>query len=439
MSHFNNQYIKGLKPKNNAYYVKEDAGERGIGRFAVKVQASGSKLYYFIYFRKEEASQKSKEKMIKIGKVDQIQLKDAREIAHDYSTTLSNGNDPIDELEKIKIAEELLKKQEQQQKLERDSLGTFHDLIIGYTDKMKLDGKRTWKAVRSALEKEALAVIPADKKAKDVTEEEIIEILARMIDRGAEVQSNRVRSYLITAFKFGSKNDKDPKNKQKGIVFKIPFNPAADIPKQTHAEKVRDRVLNDTEVFNLLTDIEGDGFSFEIKILIQLCFLTGGQRPFELLALKWSNIDLTKQIITIPTTVSKNKKIHLVPLTYNAVIALEQLHSLTGHTDYLFPNRYDQSKPMPTTSLSQAIKRYREKENIEEFVPKDFRRTCKTKMGELGISKDIRDKLHNHAQNDVSTKHYDRYDYMKEKRQALKIWETWLTQEQGSNVISMNF
>jgi len=172
----------------------------------------------------------------------------------------------------------------------------------------------------------------------------------------------------------------------------------------------------------------GDGFSFEIKTLIQLCFLTGGQRPFELLALKWRNIDLIKQIIEIPTTVSKNKKIHLVPLTKKAVSILEQLHNLTGHTDFLFPNRFDQSKPMPTTSLSQAIKRYREKENIEEFVPKDFRRTCKTKMGELGISKDIRDKLHNHAQNDVSTKHYDRYDYMKEKRQALIIWEVWLIQ-----------
>jgi len=256
MPNFNNQYIKGLKPKKNAYYVKEDTGERGIGRFSVKVQASGNKLYYFIYFRKETDSQKSKEKMIKIGKVDQIQLKDARDISHGYSTILSNGNDPIDELEQIQISKDLLEKTQQQQKLAEDKLGSFHELIICYTDKMKLDGKRTWKAVRSALEKEALAVIPADKKAKDVTEDEIIDILARMIERGAEVQSNRVRSYLITAFKYGSKNDKDPKNKQKGIVFKIPFNPAADIPKQTHAEKVRDRVLNDNEVFNLLTDIE---------------------------------------------------------------------------------------------------------------------------------------------------------------------------------------
>lgn len=435
MPNFNTQYIKGLQPKANAYYVKEYSGERGIGRFAIKIQPSGNKSFYFIYFKKDGISQRSKEKTIKIGSADTLTLKDARDIFHSHSAILSQGKDPFDELQKVKIAND----KEQQKRSEQDNLGSFQDLIIGYTDKMKLDGKRTWKAVRNALEKEALSVIPPEKKAKDVTEDEIVEILARMIERGAEVQSNRVRSYLITAFKFGSKNDKDPKNRQKRLMFKIPFNPAIDIPKQTHAEKVRDRVLSDIEIFNLLNDIDGKGFSLEIKILIQLCFYTGGQRPFELLALKWDNIDLTKKIIVIPSTVSKNKKIHLVPLTSNAISALKQLHPLTGHTDCLFPNRFDQSKPMPTTSLSQAIKRYREKENIEEFVPKDFRRTCKTKMGELGISKDIRDKLHNHAQNDVSTKHYDRYDYMKEKRQALKVWESWLNQDQGSNVVKVNF
>ena len=329
MPNFNAQYIKGLTSKKNAYYVKEDSGERGIGRFAVKVQPSGNNSYYFIYFRKEMDSQITKEKIIKIGSVNKLPLKTAREVAHGYSVTLSSGGDPYDELEKIKTTKELLNKEQEQKKFEGDNLGTFHDLIIGYTDKMKLDGKRTWKAVRSALEKEAISVIPPEKKAKDVTEDEIVEILARMIERGAEVQSNRVRSYLITAFKYGSKSDKDPKNRQKRILFKIPFNPALDISKQTHAEKVRDRVLTDTEVFNLLNDIEGSGFSFEIKILVQLCFFTGGQRPFELLALKWNNIDLAKQIIEIPTTVSKNKKIHLVPLTNNAVAILKELRKLS--------------------------------------------------------------------------------------------------------------
>ena len=43
-------------------------------------------------------------------------------------------------------------------------------------------------------------------------------------------------------------------------------------------------------------------------------------------------------------------------------------------------------------------------------------------MGQIGISKEMRDRIQNHALTDVSTKHYDRYDYMTEKRQAMNKW-----------------
>jgi hypothetical protein len=47
-------------------------------------------------------------------------------------------------------------------------------------------------------------------------------------------------------------------------------------------------------------------------------------------------------------------------------------------------------------------------------------------MGEIGLSKSIRDRLQNHALNDVSSKHYDRYEYLPEKRKALEAWESHL-------------
>lgn len=37
-------------------------------------------------------------------------------------------------------------------------------------------------------------------------------------------------------------------------------------------------------------------------------------------------------------------------------------------------------------------------------------RGTKTLMGEIGLSKSIRDRIQNHALNDVSSKHYDRYE-----------------------------
>ena len=43
-------------------------------------------------------------------------------------------------------------------------------------------------------------------------------------------------------------------------------------------------------------------------------------------------------------------------------------------------------------------------------------------MGEAGISKELRDRLQGHAMSDVSSKHYDRYDYLAEKTTAADQW-----------------
>ncbi len=52
-------------------------------------------------------------------------------------------------------------------------------------------------------------------------------------------------------------------------------------------------------------------------------------------------------------------------------------------------------------------------------------------MGVAGISKELRDRIQGHAFSDVSSKHYDRYDYLKEKSQGLEDWATWLVEVAG--------
>jgi len=55
-----------------------------------------------------------------------------------------------------------------------------------------------------------------------------------------------------------------------------------------------------------------------------------------------------------------------------------------------------------------------------------IRRTVKTLMGKAGIDKQLRDRIQNHALQDVSSRHYDRYDYLAEKRQGMKVWNDYL-------------
>ena len=75
------------------------------------------------------------------------------------------------------------------------------------------------------------------------------------------------------------------------------------------------------------------------------------------------------------------------------------------------------------------------------FTPKDMRRTSKTLAGGAGIPKEMRDRLQNHAEAGVSAKHYDKYDYLPERRAAMDKWADYLdrfiagTVDDESNVI----
>ena len=54
-------------------------------------------------------------------------------------------------------------------------------------------------------------------------------------------------------------------------------------------------------------------------------------------------------------------------------------------------------------------------------------------MGALGISKADRDRYHGHALTDVSSRHYDRHDYMDEKREVVSRWEIYLIELIGKD------
>ena len=50
----------------------------------------------------------------------------------------------------------------------------------------------------------------------------------------------------------------------------------------------------------------------------------------------------------------------------------------------------------------------------------------KTLAGQAGISKEIRDRIQNHTLQDVSSKSYDRWSYMPEKRAAMEVWDKFV-------------
>jgi integrase len=58
--------------------------------------------------------------------------------------------------------------------------------------------------------------------------------------------------------------------------------------------------------------------------------------------------------------------------------------------------------------------------------PHDLRRTVETRLASIGIAEEIRDRILNHAPQGVGARHYNKHDYINEKRVAFGRWESLL-------------
>jgi integrase len=73
-----------------------------------------------------------------------------------------------------------------------------------------------------------------------------------------------------------------------------------------------------------------------------------------------------------------------------------------------------------------------------DFQMRDIRRTCETLLAGMGANKDLRAQLQSHGLGGVQQRHYDKHDYMVEKRSALTAWENRLFQAgASSNVLQL--
>ncbi len=292
--------ILGLKPKTNAYYFWDDDRTKGVGRLGIKVMVSGSKSFVFRYYKE------GKRRFIQLGRFPVLSLVDARKEAHKLGLMLKHGLDPKFELATAEKKREAARREE-------ESKGSIELLFQSYVNQMKKEGKRTFQNVYRSLEREVYPFISRETKACDVTTADIVTILAHMIQRGAATQSNRVRSYLHAAFNYGLSHDNDPANYLRDAKFGLTFNPVSSIPKQKDAERVGERYLTFQELHQFIQDIEFDiagvRASEMMRCLILLCIHTGGQRPYELAASKWTAINWDERTLLIMPSCRKTSAV----------------------------------------------------------------------------------------------------------------------------------
>lgn len=419
---FTDKAIAALKPAEKPYREFEKGADKGFG---VQISPAGVKAFFVQYLSPETG----KRRFMNLGGYPDTSLANARKQCRTARELVEQGIDPQ------KRRAELEEQAQAAYKLAQRK-GTVQQLFDDYIGNLKAKDKRSWSHVQQTYD---LNIKPflANKKTNEVTPDDIVDVIQRIYKRKANTVARNTQAYLLAAFNFGMRARFDPKV-ETSAEYMLNSNPVAPIPR-ADSVNVGERNLNSVEIKILFNELAKTAMHFQTQVALKLILATG-QRIEEILGMRKSEINYTDYLWELSASRTKNGLAHVVPLTDMTMSMIRSLDAIAVE-DCLFPRKDNAREPMPYHTLSKAVNRFCKNCNVSlaKFVPKDLRRTAKSRMGEIGIEKTIRDRLQNHALNDVSSKHYDRYDYLAEKRAAMQRWNTWLEQiisdEEQSNVV----
>lgn len=253
--------------------------------------------------------------------------------------------------------------------------------------------------------------------ASTIEPADIANVLAKGVKRGARRTTDMQRTAMMAAFNWAMKSTHDYTQENR-MDWGLKYNPVAAVPRDQAANRTLDRNLSAEEmkhVWNNAPEQSGD--------VMRLVMCTG-QRVIEVMRIAGADVDLKARLWTMPARKTKGRKhTHMVPLTTQAVAILTTLIDLYGD-GYLFPARAGaKGDIIGIPSVSRGASRMA---GIKPFTPRDLRRTWKSRAGDAGIDRFTRDLIQQHAQTDTGSKHYDRFDYLPQMREAMNKWEIWL-------------
>jgi integrase len=337
----------------------------------------------------------------KIGSYPAVSLSEAREIfRRDFAGIILKGSS-------IKIAGDTRP-------------GTVANLFEAYVENLKNSDKSSWADAEANLKK-AADVLGRNRTARDVTPDDVLGVLRPIYERGKRAMADHVRSYIRSAYSWGIKAEHDYRSTSPRS-FKLANNPASGIP--TEPKVVGTRWLNEDDFLRLYRWLEYPDspvhppYTRAVRILM----LTG-QRVEEIAALHVDQWDAKERIIDWSKT--KNGKPHTIPVPKIAAELIESI--VPNEFGWFFPSARDPLQPVSAGTLYSFMWRQRDRNVIPMVTNRDLRRTWKTLAGKAGVSKEIRDRLQNHTLQDVSSKNYDRWNYMPEKRDGMAKWNNFVT------------
>lgn len=310
---------------------------------------------------------------------------------------------------------------------------TLKNLLTDYVDHQRVLGKMSADDALNIFENHVFKPWPelSALPACDVTDEQFADMMRRLVELGKGRTANKLRTYSAAAYALAKSARTNPAVPVRFKGYGIRLNPAADTSPDRASNRADKNPLSLAEMQSYWRNVQSMG-GFEGAVLT-LHLLTGGQRIDQLLRLLTA--DVTENTITLwdgkgrPGAGVREVPLPLTPPAAKALTVLQPTGtyaiSLTAGESHIWD-----------TAFTKWAKRAAV--GIEGFTPKRIRSGVETLLSSLRVSKETRGRLQSHGISGVQDKHYDAYDHMEKKRQALESLLTALNGEATTNVIPLH-
>lgn len=390
--------IKNARPKEADYTLHDGDG------LQLLIKTSGKKVWQYRYFRPFN----QKRAKLTFGPYPEVTLADARQRRHEARTLLTKDIDPY-------IHQQSLRRQA----LEAQS-NTFK-IVAGQWLQLKKSSITADYAsdIWRSLEKDIFPAI-GEISITDIKAPTLVQAIQPVQSRGAletvRRLCQRINEVMIYAMNVGLIDTAPSVNISK----------AFEKPQKKHMPSIRPDQLPQLMQTMRLASIE---LPTRCLFMWQLLTLT---RPSEASDTRWQEIDLDAREWRIPAERMKMKRVHIVPLSVQALAVLELMRPLSSQREYVFSSRIKPLQPMSSQTVNAALKRAGLGGIL---VSHGMRSVASTALNEQGFPPDVIEAALAHVDKNEVRRAYNRSDYLEQRRPMMQWWADFVKAADNGSVL----
>lgn len=393
--------IRTLKPSDKPFKVSDSHG------LYLRVKPGGSRHWYLKY------RISGKESRIALGTYPAISLSDARQQREGIRKMLALNINPVQQRAAVRGS--------------RTPEKVFKNVALAWHKSNRKWSQNTADRLLASLNNHIFPVI-GNLPVSELKPRHFIDLLKGIEEKGLLEVASRTRQHLSNIIRHAVHQEL------------IDTNPAANLGGVTTPPVRRHYPALPLERLpELLERIGAYHQGRELTRHAVLLMLHVFIRSSELRFARWSEIDFTNRVWTIPATRepiigvhysgrgAKMRMPHIVPLSEQSIAILKQIKDITGNNELIFPGDHNPYKPMCENTVNKAL-RVMGYDTKKDICGHGFRAMACSALMESGLwAKDAVERQMSHQErNTVRMAYIHKAEHLEARKAMMQWWSDYL-------------